>query len=114
MPTLCVQAFRGNEEGSMSARPTRDSDIPVYPVMHAVGVAPRMSALWTTREVAEFLNVSPETVLRRYRAFQRGEAHGLPGFPIGSNAIRFDPDEVRAWLSGTRPTRTLASVREEA
>jgi excisionase family DNA binding protein len=53
-------------------------------------------SLWTTRDVAEFLNVSPETVLRRYRA---GE---LPGFRIATNALRFDPAEVRAWLDGKR------------
>ena len=57
-----------------------------------------MSALWTTREVAEYLHVSPETVLRWNRAGK------LRGFPIASNALRFDPDEVRAWLEGCRCT----------
>jgi excisionase family DNA binding protein len=74
-----------------------------------VRVVPRESGsvttrLLSTREVAEFLNVSPETVLRRHRA---GE---LPGFPIASNALRFDPEEVRAWLEGTRPERPLVPV----
>jgi excisionase family DNA binding protein len=52
--------------------------------------------LLTTRELASYLGVSPETVLRRWRA---GE---LPGFRIASNALRFDPDEVRAWLERCR------------
>jgi excisionase family DNA binding protein len=52
--------------------------------------------LLTTRELAAWLGVSPETVLRRWRA---GE---LPGFRIASNALRFDPDEVRAWLESRR------------
>lgn len=52
--------------------------------------------LLTTRELAAYLGVSPETVLRRWRA---GE---LPGFRIASNALRFDPDEVRDWLEGRR------------
>jgi excisionase family DNA binding protein len=48
--------------------------------------------LWTTRDVAARLNVSPETVLRRWR---RGE---LPGYRIASNALRFDPADIDAWL----------------
>ena len=52
--------------------------------------------LLTTREVAEFLGLSPETVLRRYR---RGE---LPGFRLASNVLRFRESEVEAWLEGTR------------
>jgi len=42
----------------------------------------------TTRQVADFLGVSPETVLRRVRV---GE---LPAFRIATNALRFDADEV--------------------
>jgi excisionase family DNA binding protein len=48
--------------------------------------------LLTTRQVAAMLNVSPETVLRRWRA---GE---IPGYRIASNALRFDPAAVEAWL----------------
>jgi predicted site-specific integrase-resolvase len=36
-----------------------------------------------TRQVADFLGVSPETVLRRWRA---GE---LPGYRLASNVLRF-------------------------
>ena len=39
--------------------------------------------LLTTREVATFLGMSPESVLRRYR---RGE---LPGYRLASNVLRF-------------------------
>lgn len=52
--------------------------------------------LLTTREVAAFLGVSPETVLRRWRA---GE---LPGYRLASNALRFRESEIEAWLEGTR------------
>lgn len=52
--------------------------------------------LLTTRQVAQLLNVSPDTVLRRWRA---GE---LPGYRIASNALRFDADEVAAWLEERR------------
>lgn len=56
--------------------------------------------LLTTRELAAHLNVSPETVLRKWR---RGE---IPGFRIASNVLRFDPDEVRDWLEGKRELHT--------
>ena len=52
--------------------------------------------LLTTRQVADLLALSPETVLRRYRA---GE---LPGYRIASNVLRFRQDEIEAWLEGTR------------
>jgi excisionase family DNA binding protein len=48
--------------------------------------------LLTTREVAELLSVSPETVLRRWRA---GE---IPGYRLASNCLRFDPAKIDAWL----------------
>ena len=52
--------------------------------------------LLTTREVADRLALSPATVLRRWRA---GE---LPGFRLASNVLRFDADELDAWLSDRR------------
>ena len=58
--------------------------------------------LLTTREVAAFLGLSSETVLRRYRA---GE---LPGIRLGSNVLRFRESELEAWLESRsrsqRPT----------
>ncbi len=52
--------------------------------------------LLTAREVAEMLAVSPETVLRRWRA---GE---LPGFRLAPNVLRFRADDIEAWLQGRR------------
>lgn len=52
--------------------------------------------LLTTRQVAEFLGVSPETVLRRWPS---GE---LPGYRLASNVLRFRESEIEAWLEGTR------------
>lgn len=61
-----------------------------------------------TREVAEFLGLSPESVLRRWRA---GE---LPGYRLASNVLRFRESEIETWLETTRQTRTLASVHERS
>lgn len=63
--------------------------------------------LLTTRELAAYLGVSSETVLRRWRA---GE---LPGFRIASNALRFDPDEVRDWLEGRRGMKVVDRIGEQ-
>jgi excisionase family DNA binding protein len=59
--------------------------------------------LLTTRQVAEYLGVSPETVLRRYRA---GE---LPGYPLASNVLRFRASAIEAWLDARSSLRKLAS-----
>ena len=48
--------------------------------------------LLTTRQVAEWLGFSPETVLRRYRA---GE---LRGIRLASNVLRFRESDLREWL----------------
>lgn len=52
--------------------------------------------LMTTRELANYLGVSSETVLRRWRA---GE---LPGYRLGSNVLRFRESEIETWLEGRR------------
>jgi excisionase family DNA binding protein len=64
--------------------------------------------LLTTREVAAFLGVSPETVLRRWRAGK------LPGYRLASNVLRFRESEIEEWLEGTRPARALVSVGERS
>ena len=48
--------------------------------------------LLTTRQVADYLGFSPETVLRRYRA---GE---IVGIRLGSNVLRFRESSVEAFL----------------
>ena len=50
--------------------------------------------LLTTRQVAAFLGVSPETVLRRWR---RGE---IPGVRLASNVLRFRESEIERWVDG--------------
>jgi excisionase family DNA binding protein len=62
-------------------------------LLDALEVADR---LLTTRQVAEFLGLSPETVLRRYRA---GE---LLGYRLGSNVLRFRESDVEAFLEARR------------
>ena len=59
--------------------------------------------LLTTRQVAEYLGFSPETVLRRYRA---GE---LVGIRLASNVLRFRASDVEAWLEGRSSLRRLPS-----
>jgi excisionase family DNA binding protein len=66
--------------------------------------------LLTTRQVAAFLGVSPETVLRRWRS---GE---LPGYRLASNVLRFRESELEAWLAVRRldgvqsPNASTASI----
>ena len=52
--------------------------------------------LLTTREVAEYLGVTSDTVLRLWRS---GD---LPGFRLGTKALRFRRSEVEGWLAGKR------------
>jgi excisionase family DNA binding protein len=66
--------------------------------------------LLTTRQVADFLGMSPETVLRRWRA---GE---IPGYRLASNVLRFRESEIEAWLEERREGSgaaqpTLSGVR---
>jgi excisionase family DNA binding protein len=56
--------------------------------------------LWTTEEVAKFLHVSPKTVFNLRKK-------GLPYVQL-SGSVRFDPQEVRAYL---RNNRGLSSHR---
>jgi excisionase family DNA binding protein len=51
--------------------------------------------LLTTRELADYLGLSTESVLRRWR---RGEIPG--GIRLASNVLRFRESEVEAWLMG--------------
>ena len=52
--------------------------------------------LLTTRDVAEMLGLSPETVLRRWRNRE------LPGFRLATNVLRFRESEIEAWLEARR------------
>ena len=63
--------------------------------------------LLTTREVADYLGLSTETVLRRFR---RGEIPG--GIRLASNVLRFRESEIERWLDELQ--LGVASVRTEA
>ena len=53
------------------------------------------TGLLKTVEVAEYLNVSTNWVLRRWKAGQ------LPGYKLGPNGpLRFDRAEIAQWLDG--------------
>jgi len=62
--------------------------------------------LWTTREVAEHVGLSSETVLRRYRA---GE---LPGIRLASNVLRFRESAIETWLDGCEDARERGALAE--
>lgn len=47
----------------------------------------------TTRTVARRLGVHPETVLKWAREGK------LPSFKLPSGAVRYDPDQLDAWLT---------------
>jgi excisionase family DNA binding protein len=63
--------------------------------------------LLRTRDVAEILDLSCETVLRWHRS---GKLPG--GRRLGSNVLRFSEPEVGAWLEGTRMERSVVSVAQ--
>lgn len=62
--------------------------------------------LLTTREVAELLGLSCETVLRRWRA---GE---LPGYRLGTNVLRFRESEIEHWLEQHHQTNATSPIGE--
>jgi excisionase family DNA binding protein len=62
--------------------------------------------LLTTRELAEFLGVIPETVLRWVR---RGQ---LPAIKLPSGAIRFRESDVDAWLEARSTSKRADQSRE--
>lgn len=61
-----------------------------------------LDGLWTTADVADFLRVSPSSVRNRM------EDAGLPHVYIG-NALRFDPEAVRAWVKDRSATKGAAA-----
>jgi len=63
--------------------------------------------LLTTRQVADYLGFSPETVLRRYRA---GD---LKGIRLASNVLRFRASSVEAWLEDCRRGAPVALRRAQ-
>lgn len=65
--------------------------------------------LLRTRDVADRLDVSCETVLRWHRS---GKLPG--GRRLGSNVLRFSEPELDRWLDGTRTRRSLVSVVERS
>jgi hypothetical protein len=54
--------------------------------------------LWTTRRTADYLGIRPETLLK----WDKDPSKPVRGFRISSNALRWDPDEIEAFVRGTR------------
>jgi hypothetical protein len=64
-----------------------------------------MESRWTTRETADFLNVSEQTLNNwRWRGCP-------PPFLKINGAVRYDPDAVREWAASQ--TRTSTSERQD-
>jgi excisionase family DNA binding protein len=68
------------------------------PTHNSVSVSEEVAAtpqdLWTTRQAAKFLHVSLKTVFNLRK-------RGLPFVQLGG-AVRFDPQEIRAYLTTSR------------
>jgi excisionase family DNA binding protein len=58
--------------------------------------------LLTTRELADYLGLSTESVLRRWR---RGEIPG--GIRLASNVLRFRESEIDRWLTALERVDTV-------
>ena len=56
--------------------------------------------LWTVRDVARFLSMSPSWV------YQASAGGTLPCLRIGA-AVRFDPATIRAWVRGEAPAKVV-------
>ena len=63
--------------------------------------------LLRTRDVAERLDVSCETVLRWHRS---GKLPG--GRRFGANVLKFSNPELEAWIEGARSEAILVSVTQ--
>lgn len=63
---------------------------------------PKVSPLWTVKEVAAYLQRSERWV---YTALKRDPKHkgSLPNFRLPGGGPRFDPKEVREWLADGCP-----------
>lgn len=72
-------------------------------VRPAASVLLETDRLLTTRQVADYLGFSPETVLRRYRA---GE---LVGIRLASNVLRFRESAVEEFLLRGETSRESAT-----
>lgn len=71
----------------------------LHPFLADAEDADREEALWKTRRVARFLDVSPETVLRYYRQ------GSLRGHRLGGrrNVLRFRRQDVVSFLDEDQP-----------
>jgi excisionase family DNA binding protein len=67
-----------------------------WAVAEGIGSGVLAQPLLTTREVADLLSVSCETVLRYWRT------GSLPGYRLASNSLRFDACDIAAWLEERR------------
>ena len=82
--------IRGADKGAATVIPANNMvpDQPQNP-------KPDLENLWTTKEAAEFLHVSPKHV------FVLRHRKGLPYIKLGG-AVRFVPEEVRKYLTYSR------------
>jgi excisionase family DNA binding protein len=60
--------------------------------------------LWTVKDIAAYLAVSPSWV------YQHVEAGKLPCIRLGA-LLRFEPEAIRAWTRGSSAARAVATKR---
>lgn len=65
----------------------------------------QMHRLLTVAEVAKRMAVSARTV---YRMVERGQ---LPVVVLPAGGLRFDPDDIEAWISSLKVNQTSAAAQ---
>ena len=68
-----------------------------------------MPNLWTPKDLAEYLNVSPKSVYRWIQ--ERSVPHILLASGKRKETIRFQPAAIDAWLAGRRREATNRITR---
>jgi excisionase family DNA binding protein len=68
---------------------------------------PTVEPLWTVADVLAF------TRMRRTWLYERIARNELPHYRLGG-AVRFSPQEIRAWLEQTRVAATIRGLRRNS
>lgn len=92
-PRPRIRPTEGPGPKSSAALDERTSSMKRPPIAAAPPPAPTCERLWALSDPSEFLGVPVATIY-----YWRSLGAGPPGYRVGRH-IRFDPDQVRAWLT---------------